>query len=62
MTTTFQAVELTATVRNRDGATVEIVESAAYDARGDFIGYVWRCIAAGYRVELRRDVDTEGAG
>jgi len=55
-TSTYQiaAAALTATVRNRDGATVEIVESAAYDAHPDFLGYVWRAIAAGYRVELSR--------
>ena len=55
-TSTYQSATtpLTAIVRNRDGATVEIVESAAYDAHSDFLGYVWRAIAAGYRVELSR--------
>jgi len=45
---------LTAIVRNRDGTTVEIAESAAWMSHTAFMAYVWRCLAAGYRVELYR--------
>jgi len=54
-TTPVASTPLTATVRNRDGATVEIVESVAYDSHASFMGYVWRCLSAGSRVELHRD-------
>ena len=46
---------ITAIVRNQDGDSVEITESAAYDTHTDFMTYAMRCVAAGYRVEIYRD-------
>ena len=50
--TTFPAI--TAIVRTLDGDTIEITESAAHDAHEEFMAYVCRCVAAGYRVEVCR--------
>ena len=45
---------MSAIVRDIAGDTVEIVESAVYDAHAEFVSYVCRCVAAGYRVEVCR--------
>jgi len=49
---TFPA--MSAIVRTLDGDTVEITESAAHTAHAEFMAYVCRCVATGYRVEVSR--------
>ena len=54
MTSTDDPPAMSAIVRTLDGDTVEITESAAHDAHEEFMAYVCRCVASGYRVEVCR--------
>jgi len=45
---------MSAIVRDIAGDTVEITESAVYTAHAEFVSYVMRCVASGYRVEVCR--------